>query len=233
MIVDDSELACEELRYLLRSFTEVEVVSLAKNADEAEALLANTEVDLMFLDIQMPGRDGFELLQSLEKCPQVIFTTAYDQYAIRAFEFNAIDYLLKPINPQRLAKSLANIISNTSNNTNTQEAKLSMEDQVFVKDGDQCWFVKLTDIRVFETEGSYTRILFNDDSALITKSLNYLEKRLDPKFFFRANRSQIINIQNIGNIVVDVSGLQVVLSCGREIQLTRRQAQLFKSMKSF
>lgn len=237
MIVDDSDLAREELRYLLKAYGDIEVTCEASNADEAIEMLSSRpsgEVDLMFLDIQMPGKSGFELLNLLEPCPDVIFTTAYDQYAIKAFEYNAIDYLLKPIKPQRLAKTIDGLKEKQRTTESASHGELlSLGDQVFVKDGERCWFVRLEDIRLLETEGSYTTIYFKSERALLSKSLSYLESRLDPKVFFRANRSQVINLQKVNDAQVDVAGLLLVLECGTEVQLTRRQAQLFKSMKSF
>ncbi|HNI12795.1 MAG TPA: LytTR family DNA-binding domain-containing protein, partial [bacterium] len=187
--------------------------------------------DLVFLDIQMPGEDGFALLASLESTPEIIFTTAYDQFALKAFEVNALDYLLKPIDPKRLADALQKISSQESSATPT--GPLTDNDQVFVKDGDRCWFVRLKQIRLMESEGNYTRLYFDKEKPLILRSLNQLEVRLDPKVFFRASRQHIINMQWIETIEPWFDGgLNVTLKSGPQVKISRRQAQKFRELTS-
>ena len=236
MIIDDSRLARKELHVLLRQHPEIEVVDQAANAIEALEKIDQQSPELIFLDIEMPGKNGFELLEELTKAPKVIFTTAYDEYAIKSFEYNALDYLLKPIKPERLQKALEKL----SQEVNTPEPEegpremLTEHDQVFVKEGEQCWFVKLSDIRLFQIEGNNTRIFFENHQPLITRSLNYMEQRLDPKKFFRANRQHIINLQWIDKITPWFSGnLKVLLKTGEEIEISRRQANKFKELLSF
>jgi len=236
MIIDDSRLARKELHVLLQQHPEIEVVDQAANAIEALEKIDQQSPELIFLDIEMPGKNGFELLEELTKAPKVIFTTAYDEYAIKSFEYNALDYLLKPIKPERLQKALEKL----SQEVNTPEPEegpremLTEHDQVFVKEGEQCWFVKLSDIRLFQIEGNNTRIFFENHQPLITRSLNYMEQRLDPKKFFRANRQHIINLQWIDKITPWFSGnLKVLLKTGEEIEISRRQANKFKELLSF
>lgn len=240
LIVDDERLARNELKRLLEPFTKIEIVGEAANAEEALVLIDELQPELLFLDIQMPGKNGFELLTSIEgKSPEVIFTTAYDEYAIKAFEFNALDYLLKPIDSDRLRETINRIEENQSPaepvapQNERSEKILGENDQVFVKDGEKCWFVKLGKIRLFESMGNYVRLHFDDQKPLVLKSLNNLEERLDPNTYFRANRKHIINLQWIEKIEPWFSGgLLVTLQGGDKIEISRRQAIRFKELMS-
>ncbi|WP_221393272.1 LytTR family DNA-binding domain-containing protein [Dyadobacter sp. NIV53] len=240
LIVDDERLARNELKRLLEPYTKIEIVGEAANADEALIMIEELQPELLFLDIQMPGRNGFELLAAIEgKSPEVIFTTAYDEYAIKAFEFNALDYLLKPIDNERLKDTIHRIEENQALpdvHPSTQERAekiLGETDQVFVKDGEKCWFVKLGKIRLFESMGNYVRLHFDDQKPLVLKSLNNLEERLDPNTYFRANRKHIINLHWIEKIEPWFSGgLLVTLQGGDKIEISRRQAIRFKELMS-
>lgn len=236
LIIDDERLARAELRRLLEPFKEIQIVGEAVNADDASEKIAQLNPDLLFLDIQMPGKSGFDLLETLDKVPKVIFTTAYDEYALKAFEYNALDYLLKPIEPKRLEESIRKIIEREKKDVQIKSALpdiLSAEDQVFVKDGDRCWFVKLERIRLFESEGNYVRLYFEDNKPLILRTLNYLDERLDPRSFFRANRKHIINLKWIESIEPWLNGgLLVKLKGGQKVEVSRRQAVKFKEMLS-
>lgn len=240
LIVDDERLARNELKRLLEPYTKIEIVGEAANAEEALVLIDELQPELLFLDIQMPGKNGFELLSSIEgKSPEVIFTTAYDEYAIKAFEFNALDYLLKPIDNERLKETIHRIEENQAGpelstaSHERAEKVLGETDQVFVKDGEKCWFVKLGKIRLFESMGNYVRLHFDDQKPLVLKSLNNLEERLDPNTYFRANRKHIINLHWIEKIEPWFSGgLLVTLQGGDKIEISRRQAIRFKELMS-
>ena len=240
LIVDDERLARNELKRLLEPYTKIEIVGEAANADEALVMIEELQPELLFLDIQMPGRNGFELLAAIEgKSPEVIFTTAYDEYAIKAFEFNALDYLLKPIDNERLKDTIHRIEENQAlpeihpSTHERAEKVLGETDQVFVKDGEKCWFVKLGKIRLFESMGNYVRLHFDDQKPLVLKSLNNLEERLDPNTYFRANRKHIINLHWIEKIEPWFSGgLLVTLQGGDKIEISRRQAIRFKELMS-
>jgi len=238
IIIDDERLARAELKKLLQDYPEVEVVDEAANADEGINKIDSLQPDLVFLDIQMPGKTGFDMLAQLERAPHVIFTTAYDEYALKAFEVNALDYLLKPIEPKRLADAMQKL-----HVVETKEAHITPEnynqsiltevDQVFVKDGERCWFVKLSDIRLFESVGNYAKVFFGGNKPLILKSLNALEERLDPKTFFRANRKHIVNLRMIEKIEPYFNGgLLLELKGGEKIEVSRRQTVKFKEMMS-
>ncbi|MFN8291544.1 MAG: response regulator [Chitinophagaceae bacterium] len=239
IIIDDERLARTELRKLLQDFPEVEVVDEAANAEEGIAKIESLQPDLIFLDIQMPGKTGFDLLSQLEKAPHVIFTTAYDEFALKAFEVNALDYLLKPIEPKRLADAVQKLNAGEAKENrsvevvSTNNSLLSENDQVFVKDGERCWFVKLSEIRLFESVGNYAKVFFGTNKPLILKSLNALEERLDEKTFFRANRKHIVNLRMIEKIEPYFNGgLLLELKGGEKIEVSRRQTVKFKEMMS-
>lgn len=235
VIIDDSQLARQELKHLLKGKPGLEIIAEAENAEEALAIIDDKKPDLIFLDIQMPDKSGFELLEELLETPEVIFTTAFDQYAMKAFEHNALDYLQKPIHEGRLDQALERASLKVKQKAEKDASKyLSLNHQVFVKDGESCWFVSLAEIRVLEILGSYTRIFFKDQKPMIPKSLNYMEQRLDPEVFFRANRQQIINLKFIGRIEPWFSGaLKLYLKTGEEVELSRRQSIKFREIMSF
>jgi two-component system LytT family response regulator len=239
IIIDDERLARSELRKLLQEFPEVEVVDEASNAEEGVQKIESHNPDLIFLDIQMPGKTGFEMLQELDHAPNVVFTTAYDDYALKAFEVNALDYLLKPIEPKRLADAVEKVKklhtegSVSALPAGTHLPLLGEHDQVFVKDGDRCWFVRLSEVRLFESVGNYAKVFFGNNKPLILKSLNALEERLDPKTFFRANRKHIVNLQAIEKVESYFNGgLLLELKGGEKIEVSRRQTVKFKEMMS-
>jgi len=239
IIIDDERLARAELKKLLQDFPEIEVIDEAANAEEGIAKIDSLNPELVFLDIQMPGKTGFDMLSELERAPYVIFTTAYDEYALKAFEVNALDYLLKPVEPKRLADAIQKLHlteqkENRSNNVeNVNNSLLNENDQVFVKDGERCWFVKLSEIRLFESVGNYAKVFFGAHKPLILKSLNALEERLDEKVFFRANRKHIVNLRLIEKIEPYFNGgLLLELKGGEKIEVSRRQTVKFKEMMS-
>lgn len=231
-IIEDSRLARQELKSLLSRFQDLELCGEAENGNQALQLIRENQPDLIFLDIHLPGMNGFEILEKIDESPLVIFTTAYDEYAIRSFEYNTLDYLLKPISAERLEKAIEKA---RHAHQNLQKSHLLTEDsQVFVKDGEKCWFVNLKDIHLFESYGNYTRIYFQDNKPLILKSLNYLEGVLDPKAFFRINRQQIINLKYVEGIASWFNGkMKLRLKSGEEVEVSRRQAHKIKELFSF
>lgn len=238
VIIDDERLARAELKKLLQDFPEVEVVGEASNAAEGLEKIESLSPDLIFLDIQMPGKTGFDMLTELERAPHVIFTTAYDEYALKAFEVNALDYLMKPVETKRLADALQKVQQAEEKELAAAVAGISRgllteSDQVFVKDGERCWFVKLAEVRLFESVGNYAKVFFGTNKPLILKSLNALEERLDEKTFFRANRKHIVNLRMIDKIEPYFNGgLLLELQGGEKIEVSRRQAVKFKEMMS-
>lgn len=237
IIVDDERLARKELRSLLENFPEIIIVDECNNAMEAKSSIERNDPDLVFLDIQMPGKTGFDLLNDLDVSPRVVFVTAYDEFALKAFEVNALDYLLKPVSPERLEECIKKIIRIEKEKQEkiivAQNTRLTENDKIFLKDGEKCWFVQLSDIRVFESEGNYVRVYFNESKPLILKSLNTLEERLDEKLFFRANRKFIINLNYVQSIETWFNGgLMVNMKTGEKVEISRRQAVRFKDLMS-
>jgi two-component system LytT family response regulator len=232
MIVDDEPLARRELRRLLTEFPEIEIVGEAANVDETAAGVEQWQPDLLFLDIQMPGGSGFDALARLEHVPRVIFTTAYDHHAVRAFEVNALDYLLKPIEPERLAAAIARAQTAKAEGTPAPRPEATIE-RLFVRDGERCWFVPLREVCLMMSEGNYVRLYWGKIRPLLARPLTSLEERLDPSRFFRANRKQIINLDFIVSVEPGVGGqLHVQLRDGPEVEISRRQARLFKMQTS-
>jgi two-component system, LytTR family, response regulator len=231
MIIDDEPLARRELRRLLAEFAWIDIVCEAANAGEAVPLIERLLPELLFLDIQMPGGTGFDLLERLEHLPRVVFTTAYDKHAVRAFEVNALDYLLKPIEPERLAAAVARAPAATVREAGATSGIIL--ERLFLRDGDRCWFVPLCEVTLFSAEGNYVRLSWDKAHPLLGRPLSSLEPRLDPKRFFRANRQQIINLGYIESVDLGVNGrLHVQLRGGPEVQISRRQARLFRLLAS-
>jgi two-component system LytT family response regulator len=219
LIVDDEPLARRELRRLLAAFASVDIVGEAGNIDDARERITTLRPEVVFLDIQMPGGSGFDLLTQLDRVPQIVFTTAYDQYAVKAFDVNALDYLLKPIEPERLAMAMARM-----------QVSAPLE-QLFIKDGPRCWFVPLREVSLFTAEGNYVRLHWGKERPLLGRSLTSIEQKLDEKRFFRANRAQIVNLDFIQQVEPGDGGrLHVQLRDGPEIEVSRRQARQFKEL---
>lgn len=233
LIVDDERLARQELRRLLGGHPEVEIVGEAAHADQAEALIESLKPDLLFLDVQMPGRSGFDLLASLDSAPSVIFVTAFDEYALRAFEVSAVDYLMKPVAADRLAVALQRLSQASPPEAGVTASPLPSDQQVFVRDGERCWFVRLSDVALFESEGNYSRLYFAENRPLIPRSLAYLEARLETTLFFRASRRHILNLRMVDQIHPSVDGgYDVLLKTGQRVEMSRRRAQEFRDRMS-
>ncbi|PHV07649.1 DNA-binding response regulator [Janthinobacterium sp. BJB412] len=227
LLVDDERLARAELRRLLAAHPEVEIVGEAVNAADALAQIVALRPELVFLDVQMPGGSGFDLLAALDTAPQVIFTTAFDQYAIRAFEVSALDYLPKPIQAARLAAALQRV---GPGRTQTAAAAPAWG-KLFIKDGERCWFVGLEQIRLFESEGNYTRVYFDGERPLMLRSLSQLEEKLEPARFFRASRRHIVNLDFVRQVRPgEAGGLALLLRDEQTVEVSRRRAAQFKSL---
>jgi two-component system LytT family response regulator len=247
LIVDDERLARNELSRLLEKHPEIEIAGEAANAKEARKAIADLEPDLLFLDVEMPGETGFDLLASLDSVPLVVFTTAYDEYALRAFDVSALDYLVKPIEPQRLARSVERLVGVARQHGDEPAASvadhrddpanvrrvLSPNDRVFVSDGERHWLVELGDIWLFESVGNHTRVYFGPEKPMINRSLSDLEPKLDNRVFFRANRHQIVNMKAVRSVHSWFNGrLLVKLATGHEVTLSRRRARTFRDRMS-
>jgi two-component system LytT family response regulator len=234
LIVDDEKLAREGLKALLKEFPEIQIIAEAANVDEALEIIDKQKPQLVFLDVQMPEKTGFEMLEELIETPAIIFTTAYDEYALKAFEVNALDYLLKPVEKDRLGEAIQKAkrqIEESQQNKGKQ--RLAAHEKVFIRDGDKCWYIKLEDIRLIESAGNYAKIYFDKFQPLIHRTLNSLDERLSEKLFFRANRQQIINLNCIERIELFFnSGFLFYMKDGSKVEVSRRQAVKFKELMS-
>ena len=231
LLIDDERLARAELRRLLSAHTDIEIIGEAANAADGLQQIATLQPDLILLDVQMPGGSGFDMLSALDAAPQVIFTTAFDQYALRAFEVNALDYLQKPIQAERMAAALQRCRLRLARPL--EAAPPGAEKKLFIKDGERCWFVSLQQIRLFESDGNYTRVYFDRFQPLMLRSLNQLEERLDPQRFFRASRKHIVNLDYIHGVMPNqAGGLDLLLPDAFSVEVSRRRAAQFKSLTS-
>ena len=234
LLVDDERLARQELRRLLGVHADVTIAGEAVNGDEAVARLSDPSIDLVFMDIKMPGASGFDVLERLDRVPLVVFTTAFDEYAVRAFEVNAFDYLMKPIRPERLAAALDKIRAalTTGREAQTPQTRSAAE-RVFLRDGDRCWIVPLSDIVLFEIDGNYTRAYVGDHRPLIRTSLNALASRLSPAVFFRASRQHIFNLRFVEAIDAEADDTYTVrLRNGSLVPVSRRQSRQLRESLS-
>lgn len=223
ILIDDERLAREELRRMLNAYPDFEIVAEAANADGAAQLIVKHQPDLLLLDIQIPGKSGFDLLEMLQTVPEVIFVTAYDQYAVKAFEADALDYVVKPVRAERFSKVIEKVRGKLSRTS-------SLQQQIFVKDGNKCYFIRLDEIRLIESMENYARLYFGDTVTYLKRSLTQLETELDPAMFFRINRSQIINTGFIKHIEQTEGGrLNITLRDGKSLQVSERQSVKFKS----
>lgn len=241
IIIDDERLAREELKSLLAQYSDdINVVGEAKNGMEGIEAIKRLAPDIVFLDIQMPEMDGFEMIKKLDIIPKVVFVSAYDEYALDAFKVNALDYLLKPVDPEQLKDTLKKLKSDkiddefVSNVENERVGrKLTVKDRVFIKDGENCYFPYLHQIIYFESHGNYVKVYFNNEHPMILRSLNALEDRISSNDFFRANRKYLINLSEIDEVENWFNGgLKVKLKSGKEIEISRRQTLKFKEIMS-
>lgn len=223
VIIDDERAARDELKRLLEHYPDFEIAGEARNADEAKVLIQTTQPDLIFLDIQMPGKTGFDLLESLDQVPQVIFITAFDQYAIKAFEVSALDYLMKPVRDERFEKAI--------NQARGKLAGNNKDEQIFVKDRQQYHFITWSKVHLIESMDNYARLYFDDKNVFLKSSLNQLEKKLNPGMFLRINRAQIVNLNFVDRISAMANGqVKIKLKTGDEYEASARRSIKIKSM---
>ncbi|MEL6305304.1 MAG: LytTR family DNA-binding domain-containing protein [Bacteroidota bacterium] len=234
VIVEDSRLARKELIELLKAHPELELVGEAENVDAGYELIQSEKPDLLLLDINMPEKDGFQLLEMLDEVPITIFTTAFDEYAIKSFEYNALDYLLKPVNSKRFETALEKVRAKMeAKSTSASQERLQPTSQIFIKDGEACWLVRIGEISHFEIVGNYTRVFFEDKRPLLYKSLNQIEEKLPNDLFFRVSRQQIVNTNFIQDIIPWFNGkLKLKMKNGEEVEVSRRQSYIFKDKMS-
>ena len=242
IIIEDEKPAAEKLLKAIQKVDpSIEITAVLTSIKETVDWLQQKPMpDLIFMDIQLADGLSFKIFDKINITSPVIFCTAFDEYWLEAFEHNSIDYLLKPVEPRRLADAVEKLRRSTTNgsgektiNHSEPTSILGENDQVFVKDGERCWFVKLSEVRLFESVGNYAKVFFGNNKPLILKSLNALEERLDDKVFFRANRKHIVNLRLIDKIEPYFNGgLLLELKGGEKIEVSRRQTVKFKEMMS-
>ncbi|MEY4484849.1 MAG: hypothetical protein RL693_2301 [Verrucomicrobiota bacterium] len=235
LIIDDEKPARDEMRLLLSAHAALTIVGEATTVESAIDAISSLKPDVVFLDINLRGRSGFEVLDTLPlPHPVVVFCTAYDEHAVRAFDVNALDYLVKPVNPDRLAQAVTKILDciRPADSEFGIEA-FHLESRVFVRDGERCWFVAVKDIEWIEANGNYSRVYFYEERPLLYRSLSALEERLPAGLFIRANRSQLINTRFIAELKPWFSQtLKATLKSGVEIEFSRRATLLFRERSS-
>ncbi len=234
MIVEDSRLARLELKEQLKAHSQLQLVGEAADVPSALSLIQQHQPDLLLLDIDLCGASAFDLLAQLEAVPKIIFTTAYAEHALTAFDYPTVDYLLKPFTAERLATALTKLsaVATTSapeQQTADNERILDSNSNFFVKDGERCYLLKISDVRWFEAIGNYSKVHAGQQAPMVYRSLNSIEQRLIPGLFFRANRHQLVNLTAICSVEASVSGGFVLhLSCGTEVAVSRRQSTVLR-----
>jgi two-component system LytT family response regulator len=233
-LLDDEFLALEELKILINPFDSLEIVGSSDRVEDAIKMCNKLNPDLIILDINMPGKNGFEFLEALEQVNEVIFVTAYDEFALKAFEINALDYLLKPLNPERLTEAIDRFLLKSEKVENKESNRLSENKKIFIKDGETCHFVPISKIFLLESVGNYVRVHYENEKPLLHKSLSYLEQKLPEDVFFRANRQFIINLNFIKKIEPYFnSTLLVEMQSNHKIDLSQRQSAKFREITGF
>jgi len=234
LVVDDERLARKELISMLQAFDTIEIAGEADSVASAIKQLSKFKPDLLFLDIQMPGKSGFDLLDEVETEAKIIFVTAYDEYAIRAFEVNAIDYLPKPVSHERLAKTIDRIVHQTPNE-NVQTKKLKYSDRLFLEFGSQIRFLKISEIVCILAEGDYTTVWLTDGKkGLVSKPMKEWETRLPEDLFCRIHRSSIINTEYIEKIEKSFNDSFMIFLKGVKdpLMISRRYGKKLKGLFS-
>lgn len=240
LLIDDEALPRAELRRMLAAFPQIEIVGEAADASEAREAIKRLRPDLLLLDIQLPEETGLDLLASLPAIPQVIMVTAHDEHALSAFEFGAIDYVLKPVEESRLQLAIERALARSTSDApfsgddpgdvaDPLAVPLDPDHRVLLRDGARSLFVPVSAIIAIEACGAYARVVLAEERPLIHRSLAFLERRLPEQWFFRANRNALINLRRIKSVEPWFSGgLRVQLEGGHAVEISRRQAKTFR-----
>lgn len=241
ILIDDEPPAIERLRRLLRTQGDVEIVAECSNGEEAVAAIEKHEPDVILIDIQMPGMDGFDVIEALdpERLPAIIFVTAYDQHAVRAFEAKALDYLLKPTTRERLAASLERVRARLQGPAETgalreylDERAASRPKRITIRNGEKITFLPTEQIDWIESAGNYVVLHCGEENHILRETMAGLEQQLAPDSFYRLSRSAIVNLRRIKEVeAVSVSEYSVVLANGRRIPMTRSVRELERKLK--
>jgi two-component system LytT family response regulator len=240
IIVEDSRLARLELKALLQKHPQLQLVGEAANLPDAKDLIEQAQPDLVMLDIDLGGDSAFDLLAQLVFVPRIIFTTAFADHALQAFNYPTVDYLLKPVSESRLAAALAKLNWPAAADDDPEAAAtqpltplLDLDASFFVKDGERCFLLRLGDVELFEAIGNYSKVWAGSQAPLVYRSLGSIEQRLAPGLFFRANRHQLVNLKAIRNIDAWLNGgLLLILASGQQVEVSRRQSSLLRQQLS-
>lgn len=244
VVVDDEPLARARLRSFLGAIDDVELVGEASNGIEALRVVQEAEPDLLLLDVQMPGMGGFELLGALKRPPHVIFATAYDEYAIRAFEVEAVDYLLKPVSQARVAEAVARVRTRIEQGTSPDVLKAILRrleptdrapaplQQIPVQSGRRIIVLPAESIFWFDVEHRLVYAHVDGRAYMTNYTLKEVEERVDPNVFFRAHKSAIVNLTRVREIVPWFGGRYKLImrdSTGSEVPLSRSQSRTLRA----
>lgn len=242
IVVEDSRLARDGLIRMLAEFNEIEVIGAAEDVSTALSLIEKHQPEIIFLDIHMPEQNGFELLAKMTYEAKIIFTTAYAEYAVQAFEHNSVDYLLKPISKDRLTKAISKLSNKNLRRYKAEvideyeqnnETVLALNSRIFVKDNDQCHLIKIVNIDYVESCKNYVQVYFEQKKTFVKKTLNHVEIRLPKQLFFRVNRQFIINLQSVVTIVETPNdGYDITMTDGKRIGVSRRNTVKLKALLS-
>jgi len=234
IIVEDSRLARLELKSQLAQIANITLVAEAENIEQANQLVAQHKPDLLFLDINLPDGNGLDFLATLTPAPKVIFTTAFEQYALQAFEQNAVDYLLKPFTLERLQAACSKLFTDDVESSAPKDNELmTLDSRFFVKDGQKCWLIQLAQVEQFQAMSNYTQVYFDQQKPLVYRTLAQIETRLPQDKFFRVNRSHIVQLSYVNNVALCASGgLELTLKSGAVVEVSRRQTSQFKAIFS-
>jgi two-component system, LytTR family, response regulator len=238
LIADDEPLVRQGIKALLAGESDIAIVGEARDGGEALQQVQELEPDLLFLDVRMPELDGFEVLEALETLPAVVFVTAHDEYALRAFDVHAVDYVLKPFDSLRFAEALRRVRGRLAMPAATRDVSALLEslrrersylDRLLVKRGKQIVFVDVASIDWFEAADNYVRVHVEDATHLIRHTIKGLESRLDPQYFVRIHRSTIVNLKRVTSLEPTPGGdYQVRLATGAVVLLSRNYREQFQ-----
>jgi two-component system LytT family response regulator len=231
IVIDDERLVRKNLTDLLKSYSEIEVIAEADSCKQGIKVVKKYHPDILFLDIQLAGETGFDLLEKVETNFHLVFVTAYDEYAIRAFEVNACDYLLKPVNPERLRITIDRILKQTK--PKILKEKYNYSDCIYVKlNNSTSRFVRLNEIASITSAGNYTEVLtLRKNKFLILRTLKQWEQELPEKYFIRIHHSSIINIEAIEKVEKSLSAQYNVhlKNLNNPLEISRRYLKKIKT----
>ncbi|WP_167019670.1 LytTR family DNA-binding domain-containing protein [Chitinophaga sp. Cy-1792] len=227
LIVDDEKAAREELREQLEPYFMLEIAGMAQHVQQAREIVETLQPDIIFLDIEMPGLSGFDLLQQLPELPAIIFVTAFDQYAAKAFDVNAVDYLLKPIRMERFALAMERVLERLL----ARHHDLQYTRPVFIKNGNRGTLIQPADIHYITATDNYITIVTDTQKSVIKSSLQQFEQRLDPALFCRINRNQVVNTRQIDSTKTLPNGsMRLTMKNGTLLETSVRQASRLKQI---